>query len=150
SRAGVGVPYADRNASDRRAGRGQDAGRLRFVRPPSLLYDVAQFLRAGFDQDGETAGVEPQPLQALGPLRAPEVLSPLRVAERERCTGRGMRRRRRMPEPDGVRNRRLRILRVGRVWQLLGLGAVTDRAFPRIAITTGDPAGIGPEIAAKA
>jgi hypothetical protein len=48
----------------------QDARRLRPLRPPALLHDVSSHVRAGVDQDGEAAAVEPQPLQAVRDVRA--------------------------------------------------------------------------------
>ena len=45
-------------------------------------------VRAGVDQDGEAAGPEPQPVEAVRPVRPAEVLPALRAAERQRrqCT----------------------------------------------------------------
>ena len=45
-------------------------------------------VRAGLDQDGEAAGPEPEPVEAVGPVRPAEVLPALRAAERQRraCT----------------------------------------------------------------
>ena len=40
-------------------------------------------VRAGLDQDGQAAGPEPEPVEAVGPVRPAEVLPALRAAERE-------------------------------------------------------------------
>ena len=47
-----------------------------------------QTLRAGVDQDGEAAGPEPQPVEAVGDVRPAEMLPALRAAERAKawCT----------------------------------------------------------------
>ena len=50
---------AHRDAADRRPRRGADARRLRPVRPPAVLHDLAADLRADLDQDGQAAEPEP-------------------------------------------------------------------------------------------
>ena len=40
-------------------------------------------VRAGLDQDGEAAGPRAESLEALGPLRPPEMLPALRAAQRK-------------------------------------------------------------------
>ena len=64
------LPHPHRDAADRRPRRGQDARRLRLVRPAALLHDVPADVRAGLDQDGEAAGPEPQPVEAVGACAA--------------------------------------------------------------------------------
>ena len=59
--------------------------RLRHLRPPAVLHDVPAVVRAGLDQDGQAAGPEPEPVEAVRPLRPPEVLPALRAAERQGC-----------------------------------------------------------------
>ena len=95
-RAGGGVPHADRDAPDRRARRGENLRRLRHLRPAAVLHDVPAFVRAGLDQDGQAAGLEPQPVEAVRIVRAAEVLPALRAAERERGAARRLRQRRRV------------------------------------------------------
>src|SRR5205823_12367035 len=68
----------------------------------------------------------------------PQVLPPLRAAERERGRARRVRQRRRVRQPVGLRLRRQLRLRRLRLMR------------PKVAITSGDPSGIGPEVAAKA
>ena len=78
------VPHPHRDAADRRARRGADARRLRLVRPAPLLHDLPADVRAGLDQDGQAAEPEPQPVEAVGPVRTAEVLPALRAAQRAR------------------------------------------------------------------
>ena len=88
-----------------------------------------------------------EPVEAVGPLRPAEMLPALRVAKRQRRAARRLRQRRRLRQPIRVWiRRRLRIqrLRVRRV------RLVRIEVKPRMAITVGDPAGIGPEVAARA
>ena len=107
-----------------------------------------QIVRADLDQDGEAAEPEPEPVEAVGHVRPAEVLPALRAAERQRREARRLRRRRRLRicrNPTGPGG---------------AVAAAADRAAagaagrqsecsmsPRVGITVGDPAGIGPEIA---
>ena len=149
ARSGGALPRPHRDAADWRARRGQDARRLRFVRPPALLHDLAAVVRAGVDQDGEAAEAEPEPVEAVGHVRPVEVLSPLRTAERQGRETRRLCRRRRLRQlrQSHRSRRRVRFLRERRLWELRSL---MPSPKPAIGITVGDPAGIGPEIARKA
>src|SRR5690349_6749993 len=109
---------------------------------------MAQDIRAGVDQDGETAGAEPESVEAVGSVRAPEVLSSVRAAERQWRQARGVRRAWRLLESD--RSGRLRIVRQRRLRVVRGVRVARVVRMTRIGITVGDPAGIGPEIARKA
>ena len=91
---------------------------------------------------GQAAEPEPEPVEARGDVRPAEVLPALRAPERQGREARRLRRRGRVRESDRPR---LRILRRRR--RLRNVPPVTR---PRIAITAGDPAGIGPEIARTA
>ena len=62
----------------------QDDRWLWLVWPSPLLHDVAPDVRARFDQDGEAAEAEPEPVEAVRHVRPLEVLPSLRVAERQR------------------------------------------------------------------
>ncbi len=62
----VGVSHPDRDAADRGTRRGEDAGRVRLLRPAAVLHDVPHLVRAGVDQDGEAAGPELEPVEAVG------------------------------------------------------------------------------------
>jgi 4-hydroxythreonine-4-phosphate dehydrogenase len=73
-------------------------------------------------------------------VRPAEVLPSLRAAEREGRSTWRLRQRRRLQQPVRLRERR-------RMWQRRQLRL---QVKPIIAITEGDPAGIGPEIARKA
>ena len=73
----VRVSHAHRNAPDRRARRSEDARRLRLLRPPPVLHDLAEHLRAGIDQDGQAAGSQLESIAAVRPVRPPEVLPPI-------------------------------------------------------------------------
>ena len=57
-------------------------------------------LRAGVDQDGQAAGSQLESIAAVRPVRPPEVLPPIRAAERQRREGRRLRRRRRLRQSD--------------------------------------------------
>ena len=125
-------------------------------------------VRAGLDQDGQAAGPEPEPVEAVRPVRPAEVLPALRAAEREgRRTHGGLRQRRRLRQsrgcgiaavdaaaaaaatPDaGSRRANCRISNLQS--PSAHLQSEMPMTRPRIAITAGDPAGIGPEIAARA
>ncbi len=61
------------------------ARRLRVVRAAAVLHDLAAVVRADLDQDGEAAGPEPEPLEALGSVRPVEVLPALRAARTARA-----------------------------------------------------------------
>ena len=121
----------------------------------TFLHDV----RAGVDQDGQAAGPEPEPVEAVGPVRPAEVLPALRAAERQRRRSHGG-----CGSEGGCDNPSR--LRIGGGCGSGGCGSCgcgsadesksnadeTSEPLmkPRIAITVGDPAGIGPEIAARA
>ena len=71
-------------------------------------------VRAGVDQDGEAAGPEPEPVEAVRAVRPAEVLPALRAAERQRRRARRLRQRRRLRQSVRLRHaaaaaRRLRI-----------------------------------------
>ncbi|PYR60792.1 MAG: hypothetical protein DMF85_04030, partial [Acidobacteria bacterium] len=80
-----------------------------------IEHDVAQVVRARVDQDGEAAAAQPEPVEAVGAMRAAEVLPSLRAAERERREAWRLRRSRRVLQPDRpgplriVRDRRRRL-----------------------------------------
>ena len=101
-------------------------------------------VRAGVDQDGQAAGPEPQPVEALGAVRPAEVLPSLRTAQREGAGSRRVRQRGRLRQPVRLRDGQLRQRRMLERFVRVPVNR------PRIALTVGDPAGIGPEIAAKA
>ena len=88
------------------------------------------------------------PVEAVGDVRPAEVLPALRAAERQGRQARRLRRRRRLrivQQPDRA-GRRLRNVR----HRAAAAGSLQVTTRPRIGITVGDPAGIGPEIARKA
>ena len=101
ARAGRALPDAHRDAADWRARRSADARRLRIVRPPSVLHDMAHQLRADLDPDGQTAGSRAEPVEAVGAVRASEVLPPIRAAQRQRRRQWRLRRRGRLWQPHG-------------------------------------------------
>ena len=90
------------------------------MRAAAVLHDLAALVRAGLDQDGEAAGAEPEPVEAVGPVRPAEVLPALRAAERQWRQARRLRRSRQLlesrPAADCgiVRQRRLRHVRPSR------------------------------------
>jgi cell fate regulator YaaT (PSP1 superfamily) len=47
----------------------------------TLLHDMAAVVRTHLDQDGQAAGAEPQPIEALRPVRSPEMLPSVRVGQ---------------------------------------------------------------------
>ncbi|MFT3828055.1 MAG: PSP1 domain-containing protein [Chitinophagaceae bacterium] len=57
--------------------------------------------RAGLDQDGEAAGPEPQPVEALRTVRPAQMLSALRAAERQGAGARRLRQRGWVRQPLG-------------------------------------------------
>ena len=85
---------------------------------PLCCTTFLQIVRAGLDQDGQAAGPEPEPVEAVRPVRPAEVLPALRAAERARASmhgGCGERRRLRILQQPGlrpVRQRRLRHVRI--------------------------------------
>src|SRR6185295_13877038 len=151
ARARRGIQDADRDAANRRPRRSEDVRRLRHLRTPALLHHLPAVVRAGLDQDGEAAGPEPQPVEAVGVVRTLEVLPALRAAQRQGRRARRLRQRRRLRQPVGLRLRRLRLRQLRHVRpSIVGSRNTRHRMKPRIAITSGDPAGIGPEVAARA
>jgi hypothetical protein len=82
--------------------------RLRILRTPALLHLLAAGVRARLDPDGEAAGSRAQPVQALGAVRPPEVLSAVRAAERQGRASRRLWRRGHLQQPERLRHRRLR------------------------------------------
>ena len=105
-------------------------------------------VRAGVDQDGEAAGPEPQPVEAVRAVRPAEVLPALRAAERQRraCTAAAAAKAAATTRPAAARGG----CGSGSCGPAAAAAARTTMTKPRIAITVGDPAGIGPEIAARA
>ena len=83
-----GAPDTGRDQADRRPGRCQGGRRARGVRPRAMLLIVAQAVPARFGEDGEGAGAGAQPVQAGGPVRAPQVLPALRVPDLPRAQAR--------------------------------------------------------------
>ncbi len=121
-------------------------------------------VRAGLDQDGEAAGPQPEPVEAVGAVRPAEVLPALRAAERQGrqvhggCGSEGG-----CDNPSGCGTGGCGSGGCGsggcgscamtevRLEGLRRASSITlPTVKPRIAITVGDPAGIGPEIAARA
>ena len=125
--------------------------RLRHLRPAALLHDVPADVRAGVDQDGQAAGPEPQSVEAVRPVRPAEVLPALRAAERARAcstaaaAAKAAATIRRAADPAADAGRTADCGSCG-----LKLQCTRVDMKPRVAITVGDPAGIGPEIAARA
>ena len=64
---------------------------LRHLRASAVLHDVPHVVRARIDQDGETAGPESQPVEAVGPVRPIEVLPAVRASECQRRAARRLR-----------------------------------------------------------
>ena len=71
------VSNADRNAADRRARRGEAAGRLRRLRQAGLLQHASVRNAAGVDEDGQAAKGHARSDENLRPLRAAEMLPAL-------------------------------------------------------------------------
>ena len=70
----LAVPHPHRTAPDRCARRKQDAGRPGPLRPAVLLQPLFEKLPAGFHQNGQRAGPEPEPRQNQWVMRTPDVL----------------------------------------------------------------------------
>ena len=134
---------------------GEADRRLRLVRAPALLHDLVAGLRAHFHQDGEAAEPESQPLAgcpacAAGSSAACATSCRTRRASSSRgCAHEGSCSRTgscgggsssglrfRLAAPAAAASRRRSVC--------------SHASAPASEITTGDPAGIGPEVAAKA
>ena len=72
--SGKPVPHPDRAAADRRAGRGENAGRHGNLRQAFLLRLLFGRLSAGIHQNGKGAGPFPEPGKDLRGLRQAHVL----------------------------------------------------------------------------
>ena len=79
TQAGGPLPRAHRHASDRRARRGPHGGRHRALRPGAVLQAARRRVLPRVHSHGQGAGALAEPPEDLGAVRAPHVLSALRV-----------------------------------------------------------------------